>query len=239
MTDDWLQRTTLLLGNDAITRLRQSRILVVGVGGVGAYAAEMLVRAGIGHMTLIDSDDVSTTNINRQLIALQSTIGQPKVTVLSKRLLDISPYLEIEARQCYLEADDTDKLLMQGYDFVVDAIDTIAPKTALLSACVRHGIAVISSMGAGARLDPSQIQYADISKTYRCGLARAVRTRLRKMGIEKGIPVVFSTEQPQENAVVETISERNKRSIVGTVSYMPVIFGCYLAAFVIRQLSQS
>lgn len=238
MTDDWLQRTSLLIGDNAMTKLRQSRVLVVGIGGVGAYAAEMLVRAGVGSMTLIDSDEVSPTNINRQLIALQSTVGQPKTEVLSQRLHDISPYLELDARQCYLEADDADDLLAQGYDFVIDAIDTIAPKTALLAACVRHNIPVVSSMGAGARLDPSQIQYADISKTYRCGLARAVRLRLRKMGIESGIPVVFSTEQPQENAVIETISERNKRSIVGTISYMPVIFGCYLAAFVIRQLSQ-
>lgn len=239
MTDDWLQRTTLLLGDNAMTKLRQSRILVVGVGGVGAYAAEMLVRAGVGSMTLIDSDEVSPSNINRQLIALQSTIGQPKVEVLAQRLRDISPYLELDIRQYYLNADDTDNLLATQYDFVVDAIDTIAPKTALLASCVKRGVAVVSSMGAGARLDPSQIQYADISKTYRCGLARAVRLRLRKMGIESGIPVVFSTEQPQEKAVVETISERNKRSIVGTISYMPVIFGCYLAAYVIRQLSQS
>lgn len=236
--EEWLQRTSLLLGAEQVARLQSSRILVVGVGGVGAYAAEMLVRAGVSSMTIIDSDEVSPSNINRQLVALHSTVGKIKVEVLAQRLADINPALQLSARALYLEVDGVEALLQEGYDFVVDAIDTVAPKVALLAACMRQGIAVVSSMGAGARLDPSQIQYADIANTSICGLARAVRSRLRKMGIRGKLPVVFSTEVPRAEAVQEVTGERNKRTTVGTVSYMPAIFGCYLASYVIRKLTQ-
>lgn len=236
--EEWLQRTSLLLGAEQVARLQSSRILVVGVGGVGAYAAEMLVRAGVSSMTIIDSDEVSPSNINRQLVALHSTVGKIKVEVLAQRLTDINPALQLSARAQYLEVDGVEALLQEGYDFVVDAIDTVAPKVALLAACMRQGIAVVSSMGAGARLDPSQIQYADIANTSICGLARAVRSRLRKMGIRGKLPVVFSTEVPRAEAVQEVTGERNKRTTVGTVSYMPAIFGCYLASYVIRKLTQ-
>ncbi len=236
--EEWLQRTSLLLGAEQVARLQSSRILVVGVGGVGAYAAEMLVRAGVSSMTIIDSDEVSPSNINRQLVALHSTVGKIKVEVLAQRLTDINPTLQLSARAQYLEIDGVEALLQEGYDFVVDAIDTVAPKVALLAACMRQGIAVVSSMGAGARLDPSQIQYADIANTSICGLARAVRSRLRKMGIRCKLPVVFSTEVPRAEAVQEVTGERNKRTTVGTVSYMPAIFGCYLASYVIRKLTQ-
>lgn len=236
--EEWLQRTSLLLGAEQVARLQSSRILVVGVGGVGAYAAEMLVRAGVSSMTIIDSDEVSPSNINRQLVALHSTVGKIKVEVLAQRLADINPALQLSARAQYLEVDGVEALLQEGYDFVVDAIDTVAPKVALLAACMRQGIAVVSSMGAGARLDPSQIHYADIANTSICGLARAVRSRLRKMGIRGKLPVVFSTEVPRAEAVQEVTGERNKRTTVGTVSYMPAIFGCYLASYVIRKLTQ-
>lgn len=236
--EEWMQRTSLLLGSNAIAQLRNSRILVVGVGGVGAYAAEMLVRAGVGRMTIIDSDEVAPTNINRQLIATHSTVGVAKVEVLSQRLLDINPALQLTARQEYVTVESAPLLVSEGYDYVVDAIDTVAPKVTLLAACLQGGIAVISSMGAGARMDPSQIQYALLSETCHCGLARAVRTRLRKMGIKQKLPVVFSTEVPCSEAVEEVEGERNKRTTVGTVSYMPAIFGCYLAAYVIRKLTQ-
>ena len=236
--EEWLQRTILLLGKESTDLLRRQRILIVGVGGVGAYAAEMLVRAGIGNLTIIDSDSVAASNINRQLVALHSTIGQQKVDILAERLRDISPTAHIEACRLYLEADGVEALLSSGYDFVVDAIDTVAPKVALLTACRQNKIPVISSMGAGARLDPTKIRYADIADTSYCGLARAVRSRLRKEGIQRGIPVVFSTETPRSEAVTETSGERNKRTTVGTVSYMPAIFGCYLAAYVIRKLTR-
>ena len=179
--EEWKQRTSLLLSEEMVARLQASRVLVVGVGGVGAYAAEMLVRAGVGRMTILDSDSVAPSNINRQLVALHSTIGLDKVEVLAARLCDINPQLELSARKCYLDVEGVDDLLQEGYDFVVDAIDTVAPKVALLASCMQRGIAVVSSMGAGARIDPSQIRYADIADTFHCGLARAVRTRLRKM----------------------------------------------------------
>ncbi|MBQ5749880.1 MAG: tRNA threonylcarbamoyladenosine dehydratase [Bacteroidaceae bacterium] len=236
--EEWMQRTSLLLSEEKTLSLQAGRVLVVGVGGVGAYAAEMLVRAGVGRMTIIDSDSVAVSNINRQLVALHSTVGQDKVAVLAQRLNDINPHLELSARKCYLDVEGVDALLQEGYDFVVDAIDTVAPKVALLAACMRQGIAVVSSMGAGARIDPSQIRYADIADTFHCGLARAVRTRLRKMGVKGKLPVVFSTEVPRAEAVQEVTGERNKRTTVGTVSYMPAIFGCYLAAYVIRRLTQ-
>lgn len=236
--EEWMQRTSLLLSEEITIRLQSCRVLVVGVGGVGAYAAEMLVRAGVGRMTIIDSDSVALSNINRQLVALHSTVGLDKVDVLAKRLNDINPHLELSARKCYLDVEGVDVLLQEGYDFVIDAIDTVAPKVALLAACMRQGIPVVSSMGAGARIDPSQIRYADIADTFHCGLARAVRTRLRKMGVKGKLLVVFSTEVPRAEAVQEVTGERNKRTTVGTVSYMPAIFGCYLAAYVIRILTQ-
>ena len=236
--EEWMQRTSLLLSEEKCAHLQASRVLVVGVGGVGAYAAEMLVRAGVGRMTILDSDAVAPSNINRQLVALHSTVGLDKVDVLAARLYDINPHLELSPRKCYLDVDGVEALLQEGYDFVVDAIDTVAPKVALLASCMRQSIAVVSSMGAGARINPSQIRYADIADTFHCGLARAVRTRLRKMGVKGKLPVVFSTEEPRAEAVQEVIGERNKRTTVGTVSYMPAIFGCFLASYVIRKLTQ-
>ena len=236
--EEWMQRTSLLLSENNLQHLQHSHILVVGVGGVGAYAAEMLVRAGVGHITIIDSDCVAPSNINRQLIALHSTIDKPKVDVLAQRLLDINPALQLTAIQRYVDVEGVETLLQTKYDFVVDAIDTVAPKVALLATCLQVNIPVVSSMGAGARIDPTQIRYADINQTTHCGLARAVRSRLRKMNIRHKLPVVYSTEIPRTDAVKEVTGERNKRTTVGTVSYMPAIFGCYLAAFVIQRLTQ-
>lgn len=236
--EEWMQRTSLLLSENNLQHLQHSHILVVGVGGVGAYTAEMLVRAGVGHITIIDSDCVAPSNINRQLIALHSTIDKPKVDVLAQRLLDINPALQLTAIQRYVDVEGVETLLQTKYDFVVDAIDTVAPKVALLATCLQGNIPVVSSMGAGARIDPTQIRYADINQTTHCGLARAVRSRLRKMNIRHKLPVVYSTEIPRADAVEEVTGERNKRTTVGTVSYMPAIFGCYLAAFVIQRLTQ-
>ena len=170
--EEWQSRTGLLLGEENLKRLHRANLLVVGVGGVGAYAAEMLVRAGVGNLTIIDSDTVTPSNINRQLIALHSTVGKAKTEVLAERLRDISPRLNITARQEYLEAERVAELFAdETFDFVVDAIDTVAPKTALLTYCLRHKIRVVSSMGAGGRVDPAQIRIADIAETRHCGLA--------------------------------------------------------------------
>ena len=258
--DHWTDRTELLLGKDKMQRLRDAHVLVVGVGGVGAYAAEMLCRAGVGEMTLIDADTVQPTNINRQLPATHSVLGRPKVEVLAERFHDINPDIKLHALPIYLTEDlkfenselkiNTPKgndphevtknaqfsIFNFQFDLIVDAIDTIAPKCALITEAMRRGIPIVSSMGAGAKSDITQIRFADIWETYHCGLAKAVRTRLKKAGIRKSLPVVFSTEQADRNAIITIEGEQNKKSTTGTISYMPAVFGCYLAEYVIRRI---
>lgn len=235
--ENWTDRTELLLGKDKMQRLRNAHVLIVGVGGVGAYAAEMLCRAGVGELTIVDADAVNITNINRQLPATHSVIGRLKTEVLSQRLYDINPELLLHGLPMYIkEADVTSLLDGTKYSFIVDAIDTIAPKCALISESMRRGIPIVSSMGAGAKSDITQIRFADIWDTFHCGLAKAVRTRLKKAGIRKSLPVVFSTEQADRNAVITIEGEQNKKSTTGTISYMPAVFGCYLAEYVIRKL---
>lgn len=238
MDNDWTTRTALLLGTEGMRRLAASHVLVVGLGGVGAYAAEEIARAGVGRMTLVDADVVSLSNLNRQLPALHSTLGKPKAEVMAARLRDINPDLEIEVRNCFVRDEETEALLDAAhYDFVVDAIDTLSPKTFLIYHALQRHLPIISSMGAGAKVDPSRIRIADISKTTDCALARAVRKRLRGMGISSGLPVVFSTEPANPRAILEVDDEECKRTTTGTVSYMPALFGCYLASYVIRHLS--
>ena len=234
----WTDRTELLIGKEKMQRLRDAHVLVVGVGGVGAYAAEMLCRAGVGEMTIIDADTVNPTNINRQLPATHSTVGQPKVEVLAQRFRDINPDIKLHALPMYLKEEEVGNLLdnTTPLSFIVDAIDTIAPKCALISEALRRGIPIVSSMGAGAKSDITQIRFADLWDTYHCGLAKAVRTRLKKEGLRKSLPVVFSTEQADRKAVITVEGEQNKKSTAGTVSYMPAVFGCYLAEYVIRKL---
>lgn len=235
--EDWKQRTRLLLGEEKSERLRQAHVLVVGVGGVGAYAAEMLCRAGVGRLTLVDADTVQPTNINRQLPALHSTLGQPKVEVLAARFRDINPEVELTVLPVFLKDENIPRLLdATRYDFVVDAIDTLAPKCHLIAEALRRRIKIVSSMGAGAKSDITQVRFADVWDTYHCSLSKAVRKRLQKMGIRHKLPVVFSTEQAAPKAVLLTDDERNKKSTCGTVSYMPAVFGCYLAEYVIRRL---
>lgn len=235
--EDWKQRTRLLLGEEKSERLRQAHVLVVGVGGVGAYAAEMLCRAGVGRLTLVDADTVQPTNINRQLPALHSTLGQSKVEVLAARFRDINPEVELTVLPVFLKDENIPQLLdASRYDFVVDAIDTLAPKCHLIAEALRRRIKIVSSMGAGAKSDITQVRFADVWDTYHCGLSKAVRKRLQKMGIRHKLPVVFSTEQADPKAVLLTDDERNKKSTCGTVSYMPAVFGCYLAEYVIRRL---
>lgn len=218
-------------------RLSAARVLVVGTGGVGAYAAEMLCRAGVGSLTLVDADEVAESNINRQLPALHSTVGQEKVKVLGQRFLDINPELQLELKAAYVTPDDVEGLLDGGYDFVVDAIDTIAPKVALLAAALRRHQPVVSSMGAGAKTDLTQIQFSDIWKTYHCGLSKSVRNGLTRAGL-KGhrLPVVFCAQQADRRALLTVEGERNKKTTTGTVSYMPAVFGCYLAQYVLERL---
>lgn len=234
---EWQQRTELLLGKDRMEHLRNSHVLVVGLGGVGAYAAEMICRAGVGKMTIVDADTVQPSNINRQLPALHSVIGRPKAEVLAERFKDINPDLDLTVLPVYLKDEAIPELLdSTKFDFVVDAIDTVAPKCYLIYYALKRGIKIVSSMGAGAKSDITQVRFADLWETYHCGLSKAVRKRLQKMGMKRKLPVVFSTEQADPNAVILIDDEQNKKSTTGTVSYMPAVFGCYLAEYVIRKI---
>ena len=234
---EWTKRTALLLGNEKNEHLRSRHVLVVGLGGVGAYAAEQIARAGIGEMTIIDADIVQPSNINRQLPALHSTIGEAKARIMERRLRDINPDLLLHTRQEFLKDERITELLQNSsFDFIIDAIDTISPKVYLLYTALEMGVKIVSSMGAGAKIDPAKVSIDDISKTHSCGLAKAVRTRLKELGYRKGLPVVFSTELPDKKAVIFTEGEQNKLTTTGTVSYMPAIFGCYLASYVIRNI---
>ena len=218
-------------------RLQQAHVLVVGLGGVGAYAAEMICRAGVGRMTIVDADTVQPTNINRQLPALHSTMGKEKAEVLAARFKDINPDIQLTVLPVFLKDDNIPELLDAArYDFIVDAIDTLAPKCYLIAEALKRHIKIVSSMGAGAKSDITQIRFADIWDTYHCGLSKAVRKRLEKLGIKRKLPVVFSTEQADPKAVLLTEDEQNKKSTCGTVSYMPAVFGCYLAEYVIKRL---
>ena len=238
MDNDWKTRTTLLLGEEAMNKLAGSHVLVVGLGGVGAYVAEQICRAGVGKMTIVDADQVNVSNLNRQLPALHSTLGKPKAEVMAARLRDIHPGLQLVVKNLFLRDEETETILDEAhYDFVVDAIDTLSPKVFLIYHALQRHIPIVSSMGAGAKVDPSAIRLADISKTTNCALAKAVRKRLRGLGIQKGLPVVFSTEMANPQAVIEVTDETCKRTTTGTVSYMPAMFGCYLASYVIRQLA--
>ncbi|MCD8183393.1 MAG: tRNA threonylcarbamoyladenosine dehydratase [Bacteroides sp.] len=235
--EEWKQRTGLLFGEDKMERLRQAHVLVVGLGGVGAYAAEMICRAGVGRMTIVDADTVQPTNINRQLPALHSTLGMKKAEVLEARFRDINPEIQLTVLPVFLKDENIPELLEAAhYDFVVDAIDTLAPKCHLIAEAMKKHIKIVSSMGAGAKSDITQVRFADIWDTYHCGLSKAVRKRLQKMGLKRKLPVVFSTEQADANAVLLTEDEQNKKSTCGTVSYMPAVFGCYLAEYVIKRL---
>lgn len=232
----WKERTELLVGPEGLERLFESSVAVIGLGGVGAYAAEMLCRAGVGHLILLDSDVVSESNKNRQLIALDSTIGKPKSAVLAERLKDINPDVRLTLINCYLEEGGIQQLLGEyKVDFLVDAIDTLAPKIALIRYCVESGIPHVSSMGAGAKFDATAVRLADLSKSYNCPLAYILRKKLRKVGISKGFKVVFSEELPRREAIV-AVEERNKKSNVGTISYLPAVFGCVCAQAAVEHL---
>lgn len=232
----WLERTELLLGSEKAKRLQNARVLVVGLGGVGAYAAEMLARSGIGALTIVDADDVSETNINRQLVALHSTVGRPKAEILAARLQDINPQLRLTVLREYVRDEATDRLLDGGkFDYAVDAIDTLSPKVNLIKGALDRGIPLVSSMGAGAKTDPTLIEIRDIAKSHHCPLAHMLRKRLHKAGIRTGFRVVFSPEAGREGAMI-LCEETNKKSNVGTISYMPALFGCHCASVVIRGL---
>ena len=237
MQKEWLERTELLIKEEGIEKLQNTNILIVGLGGVGSFAAEFLVRSGIGNLTIVDGDTVDITNINRQLPALSSTIGKNKTDVVAERILDINPEINLKKINEFLEPERMEELLKQEkFDYVLDCIDSLSPKLALIITCKRKKIKLISAMGAGGKTDPSKVMVRDISKTNNCFLAKQIRKKLKKEQIHKGFRCVFSTEIQDENSLKMTDGSNYKKSFYGTISYMPAIFGLYAAAEVIRFL---
>jgi len=237
MQSEWLQRTGLLVKEEGIERLQSANILIVGLGGVGSFAAEFLVRSGIGNLTIVDGDTVDITNINRQLPALNSTIGKNKTDVVAERILDINPEINLKKINEFLEPERMEEILTQEkFDYVLDCIDSLSPKLALIITCKKKKIKLVSAMGAGGKTDPSKVMVRDISKTNNCFLAKQIRKKLKKEQIHKGFRCVFSTEIQDENSLKMTDGSNYKKSFYGTISYMPAIFGLYAAAEVIRFL---
>lgn len=237
MSDCWYSRTEALLGPEGVGRLGGARVLVVGIGGVGGYAAEMLVRSGVGHISILDSDMVAPSNINRQPVAFHSTIGRSKVALAAERFRDINPDVDVEPLDMFLLPADVAPLLTRGFDYVADCIDTVAPKVALLAGCVKTRTRVISSMGAGGRLDPSQVRVAGLWETREDGLARAVRQAFKKRGERPDLRVVYSPESPRTHALIE-VKMQNKRSSFGTLATVPATFGIFMANHIIRAITR-
>jgi len=233
----WQERSLQLYGAERFAAIAQAHVLVAGMGGVGAMAAEMICRSGVSRMTIVDADRVQPSNLNRQLPALHSTLGQSKVEVMARRLLDINPDLELTVNKEFIRDEGIPRLLETPFDYVVDAIDSLSPKIYLMYHTLKTGLRLTSSMGSGGKVDPSQIRVADFADTYNCRLAYVLRKKLRKMEVHGGFKVVFSTEQVPREMIIPVEGEPNKKSTVGTSSFIPAIFGATLASIVVRELS--
>ena len=237
MQKNWLERTELLVKEEGIETLRNANLLVIGLGGVGSFAAEFLARSGVGKMTIVDGDTVDITNINRQLPALHSTIGQSKVNLVADRLLDINPELDLTKLNEFLHPERMAEIISgQKFDYILDCIDSVTPKIELIKAAKRNRIKIVSCMGAGGKTNPAKVMVRDISKTYNCFLAKQVRKRLKTEHIDKGVRCVFSNEIQDEESLKMTDGSNYKRSFYGTISFIPAIFGLYAAAEVINYL---
>ncbi|MBQ3281193.1 MAG: tRNA threonylcarbamoyladenosine dehydratase [Eubacterium sp.] len=234
MADNWLQRTELMLGSDAIDKLKHAHVALFGVGGVGGYCAEALIRAGIGKITIVDNDDVDVTNINRQIIALHSTVGRPKTEVMAERLHDISPDAEVIEKRLFFLLETAGEFDFDDYDYVIDAIDTVKAKLDLISRCISCGTPIISAMGAGNKTDPSMFRIADISKTEMDPLAKVMRRELRARGISH-LKVVYSPEKPH-NTVIQGEGAQASRHAPGSISFVPPAAGLLLASEVVHDL---
>ncbi|MCW2120791.1 tRNA threonylcarbamoyladenosine dehydratase [Flavobacterium sp. 7A] len=232
---EWTERAELLFKKEGIEKLQNAHILIVGLGGVGSFAAEFLARAGVGSLTIVDGDVVDITNINRQLPALHSTVGQPKIEVVGNRLMDINPELKLIKVQEFLSPERAFEIVSTDYDYVLDCIDSVTPKLNLIIAAKRKRVKIISSMGAGGKMEASKVKVADISKTVNCFFAKTIRKRLKKEKIDK-VKVVFSSEIQDDSSLKMTDGSNFKRSFYGTNSYMPGLFGLYAAETVIRHL---
>ena len=240
MQKNWLERTELLIKEDGINKLQNANVLIIGLGGVGSFAAEFLARAGVGKMTIVDGDIVDITNINRQLPALHSTLGKLKVALVGDRLLDVNPMLELIKINEFLTPERMEEVIdSQKFNYILDCIDSVTPKVTLLLLAKRKKIKVVSCMGAGGKIDPAKVMVRDISKTYNCFLAKQVRKRLKKEHIDKGIRCVFSNEIQSEESLAMTDGSNYKRSFYGTISYIPALFGLFAASEVINFLMKN
>ncbi len=233
MNDKYKERTKIVIGQGGIDLLRNANVLVFGIGGVGSYVVEGLVRAGIGNLTIVDFDTVDITNINRQIPALHSTIGMNKTDVLEKRIKDINPEINLKCHTSLYNEDTSDALLDGDYDFVVDAIDMVPSKIHLIESCYKRGLNIISSMGMGNKLDPTMIEIADIHKTEMCPLAKIIRREAKKRGIKK-LPVVYSKEKPRDTGITQE-DGRTKR-VNGSMSFVPSSAGLIIASYIVREL---
>jgi tRNA threonylcarbamoyladenosine dehydratase len=238
MQKNWLERTELLIGSEDIEILRRKNILVVGLGGVGSYAAEFIARVGVGRMTIVDGDIVDITNVNRQLPALQTTVSKSKVHLMADRIMGVNPEMNLTVMNEFLQPERMEEIISTGeFDFVLDCIDSVTPKLNLIMACLRHDIPIMSSMGAGGKLDPAKVKIADIAKTHTDPFAHQVRRQLKRRGVKpKGFMVVFSEEPNIENSLRMTDGTNFKKSFYGTISYIPALFGLHMAGYVIRKL---
>jgi len=233
----WQERTIQLLGEQKFARLQEANVLITGMGGVGSMAAEMICRNGVGKMTIVDADTVQPGNINRQIPATHANLGRQKAVVMGERLKDINPGLDLTVVEEFIKAERIPEILQTPFDYVIDAIDTLSPKIYLIYHSMNQGLKLASSMGSGGKVDPSQIRVADFADTYNCRLAYLLRKKLRKMDVHSGFKVVFSTEQVDKEVIVPVEGEPNKKSTVGTNSYIPAIFGCTLASIALRDLA--
>jgi tRNA A37 threonylcarbamoyladenosine dehydratase len=236
MIPEWLERTEMLTGPEGLEKLHSARVLVIGLGGVGAYAAEMICRAGVGSMTIADGDKIHPSNRNRQLLALRSTEGSFKADITGSRLSDINPDLNLNIVREYISDERIPTLLDAGFDYIVDAIDTLTPKTFLIWHSLQRKYPVVSSMGSGGKFDPLKIRITDISETTDCYLARILRKKLHRLGVREGFKAVWSPEMTDKTKILPATGEKNKASVVGTISYMPAAFGIACASVVIRDL---
>lgn len=232
----WQERTSLLFKEEGLNKLKKANVLIVGVGGVGSFAAEFLVRAGIGNITIVDGDVVDITNINRQLPALHSTVGVSKIEVVGNRMTDINPELQLTKINEFLSPERAFEIVTDRFDYVLDCIDSLTPKLNLIIAAKRKRVKIISSMGAGGKMEAAKVKVADISSTENCFLAKALKKRLKEVKIDKGVKVVYSSEIQDESSLKTTDGKNYKKSFYGTNSYMPGLFGLFAAETVIRYL---
>lgn len=237
---DWLERTELLTGKEALDKLKKAHVLIVGLGGVGSFAAEFIARSGVGKLTIVDGDVFDPTNKNRQLPALESTVGKSKAHILGERLLDINPELDLTVLNEFISPERAWELMTLKPNYVMDCIDSITPKVQLIKAAKKNRVKIISSMGAGGKMKPDMVKVKDLSRTRNCKMAKNIKNRLKREGITpKGLRAVFSDEQQNPASLKMTDGSNYKKSFYGTISYMPALFGLYAAAEVIEKLSKS